>query len=65
MCIRDRFKVKESKTGVPDAGFMVPGSTDGAYKTADGVTTRGIEMEVTGQLAPGWNTCLFYTSRCV
>ncbi|CAB3666985.1 Ferripyoverdine receptor [Achromobacter deleyi] len=62
------FKVKESKTGVPDPGYMVPGSTDGAYKTADGVTTRGIEMEVTGQLAPGWNTTLggtYYTSRDV
>jgi outer membrane receptor for ferric coprogen and ferric-rhodotorulic acid len=62
------FKVKESKTGVPDPGYLVPGSTDGAYKTADGVTTRGIEMEVTGQLAPGWNTTLggtYYTSRDV
>ncbi|AOU95049.1 ferric-rhodotorulic acid outer membrane transporter [Achromobacter ruhlandii] len=62
------FKVKESKTGVPDAGYIVPGSTDSAYKTADGVTTRGIEMEVTGQMAPGWNTTLggtYYTSRDV
>ncbi|MFY2656106.1 ferric-rhodotorulic acid/ferric-coprogen receptor FhuE [Achromobacter xylosoxidans] len=60
------FKVKETKTAVPDPGYVVPGSTDGAYRTADGVTTRGIEMELTGQLAPGWNTTLggtYYTSR--
>lgn len=60
------FKVKETKAAVPDPGQVVAGSTDGAYKTADGVTTRGIEMELTGQLAPGWNTTLggtYYTSR--
>ncbi|MNS94830.1 Ferric-pseudobactin BN7/BN8 receptor precursor [compost metagenome] len=49
-----------------DGDNVVPGTPDQAYTTADGVTTKGIELEASGQLAPGWNAYAggtYYTSR--
>ena len=49
-----------------DGDELVPGSFEQAYTTADGVTTKGVELEVSGQLAPGWNAYAggtYYTSR--
>ncbi|HEY9272198.1 ferric-rhodotorulic acid/ferric-coprogen receptor FhuE [Achromobacter sp.] len=60
------FKVKQSKVAVLDGDKLVPGTPDQAYKTADGVTTKGIELEVSGQLAQGWNAYAggtYYASR--
>ncbi len=60
------FKVEQSKVAVPDPGQIVPGTFDEAYTTAQGVTTKGVELELSGQLAPGWNIYTggtYYTSR--
>ncbi len=60
------FKVKQSKVAVLDGDALVPGSFEQAYTTADGVTTKGVELEVSGMLAPGWNAYAggtYYTSR--
>ena len=32
----------------------MPGSTDGAYYGARGVVTKGIELQLSGELAEGW-----------
>lgn len=60
------FKVRQSKVAVLDGDKLVPGTPDQAYKTADGVTTKGIELEVSGLLSEGWNAYAggtYYTSR--
>lgn len=52
------FTVKQNNVAQADSGFFVPGTTDQAYTAAQGVTTRGIEGEVSGQITPGWNMTL-------
>ncbi|NPD16359.1 TonB-dependent siderophore receptor [Xinfangfangia sp. D13-10-4-6] len=45
-------------TGAEDANgnpIYIPGSTDQAYYGAMGQTTRGIELEISGEIRPGWN----------
>lgn len=45
-------------TGLEDANgnpIYVPGSNDQAYYGAMGQSTRGIELEVSGEITPGWN----------
>jgi len=38
-----------------DEGQVVPGTTDFAYYGAKGVTSKGFEAQVSGELATGWN----------
>jgi len=36
-------------------------STLGAYEALQGISTKGFEAEITGQIAPGWNVSAGYT----
>jgi outer membrane receptor for ferric coprogen and ferric-rhodotorulic acid len=38
-----------------DAGNVVPGTSNFAYYGAKGVTSKGFEAQVSGELARGWN----------
>ncbi|URX61525.1 ferric-rhodotorulic acid/ferric-coprogen receptor FhuE [Luteibacter anthropi] len=49
------FDVKQDNLGQPDANYMVPGTTNQAYRAAKGTTTKGYEAELSGELATGWN----------
>jgi len=49
------FRIEQDKLGQQDTGHMVPGTTTPAYYPTEGATSTGIDMELTGQLTPGWN----------
>jgi outer-membrane receptor for ferric coprogen and ferric-rhodotorulic acid len=49
------FEIKQDKLAQPDGAQRVPGTTTQAYYAARGATSRGIEGELSGRLAPGWN----------
>lgn len=55
------FKIKQNGLG-ESTGIQVPGGRPGefAYEAKD-VTSNGFELEVTGELAPGWNLMAGYT----
>lgn len=49
------FNIKQDNYAQVDPGYKVPGTTANAYVGAKGVTTRGIEVELSGEIQPGWN----------
>ena len=55
------FKIKQNGLG-ESTGIEVPGGLPGefAYEAKD-VTSKGFELEVTGELAPDWNLMAGYT----
>ena len=57
------FRIEQDKLGQLDAGETLPG-TGGlgqAYYEADGAETQGVELELVGQLADGWDVSFSYT----
>ncbi|MFM2085783.1 MAG: hypothetical protein RLZZ237_652, partial [Pseudomonadota bacterium] len=44
-----------------DGTTFVPNTREQAYITIAGATTKGYEMEVSGDLAPGWNASISWT----
>lgn len=55
------FRVEQTNFAVPDVGFFVPGTNEPAYRAAQGVKARGYEIEVSGELAPGWELTAGWT----
>ncbi len=55
------FRTEQSNFAVVDAGFFVPGTSDPAFRTADGVVVKGYELELSGELAPGWDLAVGWT----
>lgn len=51
------FRAMEDNVAVA-TGEYIPGTTTLAYRTAQGVETKGIEGELSGELTPGWNLTL-------
>lgn len=49
------FEIRQDKLAQPDGAHRIPGTTTQAYYAARGATSRGIEGELSGRLAPGWN----------
>lgn len=49
------FRTLQNNVATADGTKMVEGSGDQAYIGADGVKSKGIEAEVSGQVLPGWN----------
>lgn len=49
------FRIQQDNVAVLDGVQIVPGTTDSAYVGAKGVSSRGIEAQVSGELARGWN----------
>lgn len=52
------FRTLQDNVAVADTGYFVPGTSSQAYKGEKGVETRGIETEVGGEIAYGWNVSL-------
>jgi outer membrane receptor for ferric coprogen and ferric-rhodotorulic acid len=48
------FRSEQENVAQRDGTRLVPGSTDGAYYGARGVVTKGIELQLSGELAEGW-----------
>lgn len=56
------FRIKQDNLA-QSTGVVIPGSPTGefAYETTDGATSEGFELEISGELAPGWNAAAGYT----
>ncbi|HVL01835.1 MAG TPA: TonB-dependent siderophore receptor [Dongiaceae bacterium] len=56
------FRIQQDNLG-QSTGEQIPGRPAGtfAYAPADGATSRGFELEVSGELAAGWNATAGYT----
>ncbi|MET1080704.1 MAG: TonB-dependent siderophore receptor [Pseudomonas sp.] len=44
-------------------GQLIPGTANFAYRAIAGAKTRGLELEASGELAPGWQVLGGYTHR--
>ena len=49
------FRIEQDNFAVPDTGYFVPGTTDVASRAAQGTVSKGYELEMQGQLLPGWD----------
>jgi outer membrane receptor for ferric coprogen and ferric-rhodotorulic acid len=55
------FESKQDNLAEAVAGQLVPGTTQRAYRSVQGAKTRGIEMEVSGEIMPDWNLSASYS----
>jgi outer membrane receptor for ferric coprogen and ferric-rhodotorulic acid len=55
------FRIEQDKLAQQDTGYLVPGTTRPAYYASEGATSKGVELELSGELAPGWNAFFFAT----
>lgn len=57
------FDILQDGLGQPDGNLPVPGIENSqAYYAAEGASSRGYELEVVGELNPGWDLSFSYTS---
>lgn len=49
------FRIEQNNLAVPDPGQFVPGTSNPAYRGAQGTVSKGYELEVVGQLTPQWD----------
>ena len=49
------FQIEQDNVAQEDPGYMVPGTINPAYTAAQGTRSRGFDLEVSGELMPGWN----------
>jgi len=55
------FQVERDNLGVVDVGYTVPGTTNSAYRAAKGARTKGLDLELAGEILPGWNMTASYS----
>ena len=55
------FRIKQDNLAQADGAFLVPITLDQAYYGAAGATSTGFEMDVSGEVAPGWNVSAGYS----
>ncbi|WP_288132804.1 TonB-dependent siderophore receptor [Microbulbifer sp.] len=57
------FDILQDDVGQPDGNFPVPGIENSqAYYAAKGAGSQGYELEVVGELMPGWDLSFSYTN---
>ncbi|MDM0004942.1 ferric-rhodotorulic acid/ferric-coprogen receptor FhuE [Variovorax sp. J22G73] len=49
------FRIQQDNLAQMDGDHLVPDTLDQAYYGAQGVRSTGFEIDVSGELAPGWN----------
>ena len=54
------YQIKQDNIAEADSGYFVPGTTNTASRAIKGATTRGIDLELNGTLARGWNVAASY-----
>ena len=54
------FRIRQDNLA-RSTGDMIPGTTELAYVTSEGATSKGVELELSGELAANWNASLGYT----
>ncbi|WP_414985827.1 TonB-dependent siderophore receptor [Acidovorax sp.] len=55
------FRIDQDKLAVPDDGYVVPGTTVQAMRSARGAKSQGIELEASGEIARGWQLSAGWT----
>jgi len=55
------FRIDRDNLAADDTGYTVPGTTDTAARAIKGAQTKGIDLEVSGELTPGWNVQTSYS----
>lgn len=56
------YEIRQDNLAEADSGQTVPGSApvEAAYRAVKGARTRGVDLELTGELAPGWQVSASY-----
>ena len=49
------FRIEQDNLAQADTGFLVPGTTSQASVAAEGTTSKGFEVEVSGAITDNWN----------
>ncbi|ODN68217.1 TonB-dependent siderophore receptor [Methylophaga muralis] len=49
------FRIEQDNLAQADTGFLVPGTTSQASVAAEGTTSKGFEVEVSGAITENWN----------
>ncbi len=49
------FQIDQDNVAQVDPGQIVPGTTNQAYTAAQGTRSRGFDLELSGEVTPGWN----------
>jgi len=55
------FRVEQNNFPVIDDGFFIPGTTDPAWRPAQGTVAEGYEIELSGKLTSSWDVNLGWT----
>ncbi|CAM3748184.1 Ferric-pseudobactin 358 receptor [Pseudomonas reidholzensis] len=55
------YLIKRDNLAERDGLFLVSGSTDNAYRAVSGAKTKGIDLELAGEVLPGWNVHTGYS----
>jgi len=55
------FRVEQDNFAVPDQGYFVPGTTDVAFRPAQGTVSKGYELEMQGEVLTGWDVSMGWT----
>lgn len=55
------FRIDRDNLAADDTGYTVPGTTDTAARAIKGAQTKGVDLEMSGELAPGWNVQTSYS----
>lgn len=55
------FRIEQNNFAVIDDGYFVPGTTDPAWRTAQGTVAQGYELEVSGKITSDWDVNLGWT----
>ncbi len=56
------FRIEQDNLAVEDGANTIPGSADQAYREAEGATSEGYELELTGNVREGWDVQAGWTA---
>lgn len=54
------YQIKQDNVAEADTGYFVPGTTNTASRAIKGAKTQGLDLELNGTLARGWNVAASY-----
>ncbi|XAH24852.1 TonB-dependent siderophore receptor [Xylophilus sp. GW821-FHT01B05] len=54
------YQIRQDNLSEPDPGYLIPGTDNTASRAVKGAKTQGIDLEVNGTLARGWNVAASY-----
>lgn len=55
------FRIQQDKLAQATGSFVTGTTAENAYRASEGATSEGFELDVSGELAPGWNASAGYS----